>query len=335
MINRRIFLSGMSVLLPSLFIPLSCTSNPAPSSQEVASIIPLNLGFSAVQGGLPWEISRRAKLFRDRQLNVDLKWFENYAESLNALASGLLDANTQTLIDTLKMASAGVETKIVLTSSYSMGDRQIIAKAGLDRTAALKGKKIALQVGSSEHFLLDLGLRRDRLSLKEIETISLEPETAIEAFLQGRVDAIAVADPWIQKARTLKGSRVLWSSAEFPGAISSHLVVRKTAIAQFSQAMQKAIATWFDTLNLMETKQQRCQELMARRAEVPIQEIQDRQANVKLLSLAENRRAFGTGTSFDRLPYAIEKSSQFLMENQFISAPIDPSQLLDWRFLPT
>jgi NitT/TauT family transport system substrate-binding protein len=335
MIKRRTFISGMSVLLPSLFIPLSCTSNPAPSPQEVTAIIPLNLGFSAVFGSLPWEISRRAKLFRDRQLNIDIKWFDIYADSVKALASGLLDANTQTLIDTLKLADAGVAAKIVLTSSYSMGDQQIIAKPGIDRAAALNGKKVALEIGSSEHFLLDLGLQKNGISPQNINIISLEPKAAIAAFLEGRVDAIAVADPWTQAARTLKGSRVLWSSAEFPGAISSHLVVRKTAIEQFPQAIQKAIATWFDTLELMERKQRRCQELMAKRAEVSLRDIQQQQATIELLTPSENTRAFGAGNSFDRLSYTLEKSNQFLLNNHLISAPIDSSQLLDRRFLPS
>jgi NitT/TauT family transport system substrate-binding protein len=335
MIKRRTFISGMSVLLPSLFIPFSCTSNPAPSSQEIAAIIPLNLGFSAIFGSLPWEISRRAKLFRDRQLNVDIKWFENYADSVNALASGLLDANTQTLIDTLKMVDAGVAAKIVLASSYSMGDRQIIAQPGLERVAALNGKKVALKIGSSEHFLLELGLQREGISPQDLDIISLDSEAAIAAFLQGRVDAIAVADPWTQSARTLKGSRVLWSSADFPGAISSQLVVRKATIEQFPQAIQKAIATWFDTLDLMERKQQRCQELMAKRAEVSMRDIQQQQATIELLDSSANARAFKPGNTFDRLSYTLEKSNQFLVRNNLISAPIASNQLLDRQFLPS
>lgn len=80
-----------------LFLPLSCATNPVPTPREIAAAVPANVGFSNRPSWLSWEVARQKQFFQKSQTNVDLKWFDGYAESVLALESGLLDANTQTL----------------------------------------------------------------------------------------------------------------------------------------------------------------------------------------------------------------------------------------------
>jgi NitT/TauT family transport system substrate-binding protein len=331
--KRRTFLSGTIVLFPSLFLPLGCAANPAPSAKEVASIVPTNLGFSSLPGSLPWEISRKAKLFHDTQWTVDFKWFDRYEESLAALATGLLDANTQTLVDTVRLANAGVRQTVVLTNSYSMGNHQVIARPSVKQVGDLKGKKIAVLAKSSEHFLLDLGLQKAGLSSRDVEIRSLSNEAAVAAFASGQVDAVAVAAPWTVKARAIQGSQLLWSSADFPGSISTHLAVSQQAIEQSPASIQKAIATWFETLAFIDRKRQRCEESMAERAGVQLADFKQNDREIHLLNLQENRQAFYAEKSIKSLPYVIDKIEKFLLQNGAIESQPDLSKFLDGRFL--
>ena len=61
---------------------------------------------------------------------MELKYFDSYTDSLTALATGNVDANSQTLNDTLSSVSGGAKQTIVLVNDNSTGNDQIIAAAG-------------------------------------------------------------------------------------------------------------------------------------------------------------------------------------------------------------
>src|SRR5204862_3083792 len=76
-------------------------------SATAAAPTRITLGFSAWPGWLPWQVAQAEGLFAQNGLDVDLKYFDNYTDSLIALETGALDANSQTLNDTLNSISAG------------------------------------------------------------------------------------------------------------------------------------------------------------------------------------------------------------------------------------
>jgi ABC-type nitrate/sulfonate/bicarbonate transport system substrate-binding protein len=110
------FALSIGLILMGLLTPLSCATNPAPTPREIAAAIPVNLGFSDRPSWLSWEVARQKQFFEENRANVDLKWFDRYAESIGAFHSGLLDANTQTLADTLCAIAEGEDWAIVLVT---------------------------------------------------------------------------------------------------------------------------------------------------------------------------------------------------------------------------
>mgnify|MGYP001791909976 CR=1 FL=1 len=75
-------------------------------------------------------------------LKVNLKYFESYPDPLNALASGNLDANSQTLNDTVSSVAGGSKQTIVLTNDNSTGNDQLIARPRINTIADLKGRNV-------------------------------------------------------------------------------------------------------------------------------------------------------------------------------------------------
>lgn len=110
------FVLSIGLILMGLLTPLSCATNPTPTPWEIAAAVPLNVGFSDRPSWLSWEVARQKQFFEENRTNVDLKWFDRYAESIDAFHSGLLDANTQTLADTLRAITAGEDWVIVLVT---------------------------------------------------------------------------------------------------------------------------------------------------------------------------------------------------------------------------
>jgi NitT/TauT family transport system substrate-binding protein len=127
----------------------------------------VRLGFSAWPGWFPWQVAQEQGLFAKNGVTVDLKYFESYTDSLTALSTRNLDANSQTLNDTLSSVSGGAEQTVVLTNDNSTGNDQIIARPGITSVADLKGKKVAAEQGTVDHYLLLLALQKAGLTEKD------------------------------------------------------------------------------------------------------------------------------------------------------------------------
>src|SRR4029453_8003842 len=93
----------------------------------------VTLAFSAWPGWFPWEVAEKKGLFAANGVDVELKYFDNYLDSLTALSTGNVTANSQTLNDTLISISAPGASKqtIVLVNDNSTGNDQIIARSGI------------------------------------------------------------------------------------------------------------------------------------------------------------------------------------------------------------
>ena len=129
---------------------VACGSPSSPSAQG-APTAKITLGFSAWPGWFPWQVAQEQGLFAKNKVDVELKYFDSYTDSLNALATGAIDANSQTLNDTIASMSGGAKLKIVLVNDNSTGNDKIIARDGINSVADLRGMKAsAVQDGGSD-----------------------------------------------------------------------------------------------------------------------------------------------------------------------------------------
>src|SRR5689334_15605801 len=119
----------------------ACGNESEPSGPGGSGAI--TLGFSAWPGWFPWQVAQEKGMFAKNGVEVELKYFDSYTDSLNALATGNLTCNSQTLNDTLSSVSGGSKQTIVLLNDNSTGNDQIIAGPGIRTVAELKGKKVA------------------------------------------------------------------------------------------------------------------------------------------------------------------------------------------------
>ena len=322
------------LFMSSLILAVSCTQF-APSSppNHLTSTRPVIMGFSAWPGWFPWEVAREKGLFEARGVKIDLKWFDGYLDSINAMAAGRLDANTQTLNDTIASVAAGADQVIVLVNDNSTGNDKIIVREGINTIADLKGKKIAAEQGTVDHFLLLLGLQQAGLRQTDIKFIPLETGAAAAAFVAGQVDAVGVFAPFTTTALKRSGSKELFSSRDFPGAIPDHLVVSRQLIESNPEAVQGLVNTWFDTLTYLRENRAESYKIMAERARVSPAEYQQYDAGTTIFTLEDNLKAFSPGDDMVSLEYAAKKISTFLRESGLIANDPDLSKLFDSRFV--
>ena len=138
----------------------------AGAEEEVDKV---TVGYSAWPGWFPLAVSEEAGIFEENGLDVELRYFSDYIGSLDAMAAGKLDANTQTLNDTMAAVAAGSKQSIVVVNDNSAGNDAIICDESIASIADLKGKTVAAEQGVVDHFLLLQGLETVGLTEDDIE----------------------------------------------------------------------------------------------------------------------------------------------------------------------
>jgi NitT/TauT family transport system substrate-binding protein len=326
----------------SLVLAVSCNSKseiasvpetsrePAPQENEH----PIIMGCSHWSGWWHWAIAEKEGLFEKNGVNVDLRWFDSYASSLEGLAYGQLDANCQRLNDTISFATNATNGEvIVLVNDHSVGNDQIIARKGIETLFDLKGKEVGVEAGLVSDFLLSLALEEVGMSRDDVKIIDLETSDAAQAFFAERLDAVGTFPPFLLKALERQGSHELINSAAFPGAIPSLLVTTQTLVDEHPTKVQGLVNTWFDVLRFIENNPIRANEILAEKANITIEELQRFKQGTKILTLEENLAAFREGSSMKHLPYATETIAELMLDVDFISEKPDFNQIFDDSFV--
>lgn len=326
--------AGFKRTLAIMFVLLSLASFAAcGGSSKKASGGKITLGFSAWPGWFPWQVAQEKGFFTKAGLDVDLKYFEGYLDSLNALASGQLDANSQTLNDTVSSVAGGAKQVIVLVNDNSTGNDQIIVNGDIQSVADLRGKKIAAEQGTVDHYLLLLGLQKAGLSASDIEFQPLETSAAAAAFASGQLDGVGVFAPFTTQALKRSGAHALFSSSEFPGAIPDHLVVNKSLVDSRPDDVQKLIDVWYETLDYIAAHHDEAVAIMAKRAGVSTDEYATYDMGTTIFSLDQNLEAFTPGTTSAHLDFEAEQIADFLLQAKLIDEAPNLTGLFDDRFV--
>ena len=182
--------------------------------------------------------------------------------------AGSVDVNTQTLNDTIFAVAAGSEQRIVVVNDNSTGNDAVICDASITSIADLKGKTIAAEAGVVDHFLLLQGLATEGLTEDDIDFHGVPTDAAAAAFAGGEFDCVGVFAPFTLQALERPGSHVLFSSADFPGAIPDHLVATADAATEHPASMQKLVDAWYMTLDCIEANPDEATAIMAEEAGV-------------------------------------------------------------------
>lgn len=322
---KRLLIAAACAML-GLSAVAACTSTASSDTK-------ITIGFSAWPGWFPLQVAQEKGLFSKNGVNVELRWFDSYTDSLKALATGAIDANTQTLNDTLVSVSGGAKQTIVVVNDNSTGNDKIIAREGISSVSDLKGKKVAIEEGTVDHYLLLLALAEAKLGPKDVEVVNLPTDQAAAAFAGGSVDAVGCFAPFTTTALARPGSRAVSTSAEFPGAIPDHIVFKQDFVKDHGKEVQGVVNTWFDTLKWMKDNKDAAIDVMAKRAGVSVDDYKSYDAGTTIFTRQQNLDAFTPGTTSQHLNFQADKIVEFQVSTGLAKTKPTLEGLFDDRFV--
>jgi NitT/TauT family transport system substrate-binding protein len=311
------------------------TTTTAAEGEPATSGETLVLGYSAWPGWFPLAVADEAGIFEAHGLDVDLRFFADYLSSLDAMAGGQLDGNTQTLNDTMFGVASGDEQVIVVTNDNSTGNDAIICDESIGSIEELEGKTIGAEQGVVDHFLLLQGLDSVGLTEDDIEFRGVLTDAAAAGFADGEFDCVGVFAPFTLTALERPGSKVLFDSSDFPGTISDHIVVTPELIAERPADVQALVDAWYDTLAYIDEHPDESLAIMAEAAGLSVEEYASLAEGTTIFSADEALAAFEDGDDTTSLLYTANLINPFLVASGLIEeeAPIDG--LFDSSFTAT
>jgi NitT/TauT family transport system substrate-binding protein len=287
----------------------------AAPSAHAGQLDKVTIGYSAWPGWFPLAVAEKAGIFKKDGLDVNLKYFADYISSLDAMVAGKLDANTQTLNDTMAAVAGGSKQAIIAVNDNSAGNDAIICDQSVKSIADLKGKTIAAEEGVVDHFLLLQGLATEGLTQDDIDFRGVLTADAASSFAGGQFDCVGVFAPFTLDALKRSGSHVVFSSKEFPGTIPDHIVVSQSMVAKKPKVAQKMVNAWYDTLAYIQANPEKALKIMAAKAELSTKDYEDLASGTKIFTVDEAIEAFQPGDTTNSLQHTAELINPFLVES--------------------
>lgn len=292
----------------------------------------ITLGYSAWPGWFPLKVAEEKGFFEKAGVDVELRFFTDYIASIDAFTAGQIDGNTQTLNDTMAGVAAGQKAAIVVNTDFSAGNDAIIVDGSIDTIEDLKGKTIAAEAGVVDHFLLLQGLESVGLGEDDIEFRGVLTDAAAAGFAGGEFDGVGVFAPFTTEALKRPGSKVLFSSADFPGSISDHIVLSSDLVAERPEDVQKIVDAWYETLAYIEANPEETTAIMAELAGVTPAEYASYAEGTQILDAAAALEAFADSSEPTSLPNTARKINPFLVSSGLTREEADLTGLFSDSF---
>ncbi|CAM4031087.1 putative aliphatic sulfonates-binding protein [Pseudomonas reidholzensis] len=178
---------------------------------QAADPAALRIGYQ--KGSISLVLAKQHRLLEQRFPDTQVEWIEFPAgpQMLEALNIGSLDIGSTGDIPPIFAQAAGADLLYIgAEPAKPQAEVILVPKAStIASVAELKGKRIALQKGSSAHNLLLRALAKAGLSIRDVQPVYLAPADARAAFERGSIDAWAIWDPFYSAIDLEGKSRVL------------------------------------------------------------------------------------------------------------------------------
>ena len=178
-----------------------------------------------------------------KEYGVSVIWydFESGPPMNTSIGKGETDLCLYGDVPTVSAITQGCEREVVGISaqaadSYAM---VVLKDSNINSPADLKGKKVATNLGSTGHNMVDKYLSSGGLTFNDIELVSATPADMPYMLRNGQVDAISLWEPSITKLVDAGDCRILAQGSDCGLAGTNTIIGRK----EYCQANPKVVET--------------------------------------------------------------------------------------------
>jgi len=245
---------------PMAAVAAACMAALAAPAQ--AQDVKIALGMSGWTGFAPLTLADKAGIFKKNGLDVELKMIPQKDRHL-ALASKSIQCAATTVETHVAWNANGVPIVQIFQMDKSYGADGIAVRNDVKGFADLKGKTVAVSApGTAPYFGLAWMLSKNGMTLKDVKTVSLEPQPAAQAFVAGQNDAAMTYEPYLSTVRANpQAGKILATTIDYPMVMDTVGCAPEWLKAN-PKAAQALTNSYFEALEMIKTDPAKANELM-------------------------------------------------------------------------
>ncbi|NEP16046.1 MAG: ABC transporter substrate-binding protein [Leptolyngbya sp. SIO4C1] len=268
----------------------------------------LRIGINSWPGYAIAYYAQAANLFKQRGLSVELVQFSNQQDNIRATMRGALDASFVPLWEVMQVDAGEDQPAFIMVADISAGSDGIVARAGINSVADLRGKQVGVKLGTVPHLVLLEALKSAQIPPEEVAIVDISNDLSIQRLQAGRLDAAVVWEPDLSRTATAIGGSVLFTTADVDSLVIDGLASRSRFVSTHSKPLTQFILAWLDAIHAVETQPDEVFEIAAQQLDQSKAAFAADYAGLKKGDRAMNQRMF----SEDRLKEAVEEIAQLL-----------------------
>lgn len=253
------------------------------------------------------------------------------SESLHALAQDFVDGAALTLDEVLRARAAGVPLIVVAVLDVSAGADMLLARAGIDTLAQLKGKRIGVEHSGTGALILSQVLHLAALEPGDVVVERMTLNEQERNWREGRVDAIVTYEP-VASRLLAQGARRLFDTKMIPDTVVDVLAFHAKALQRNPDAVRALIAAHFQALDQWHRHPSENDQHLASQLGVPEFAVAYQFNEMHLTDVAENRLLLSGNPP--RLAGVAADLAKILLAERLIDVAPDLSQLFRSDMLP-
>ncbi|KFJ04803.1 ABC transporter substrate-binding protein [Bifidobacterium subtile] len=319
-------LAVLTALAMAVTIGACGSSNDSKESNSAADTT-VNIAFPTWSGYGPLYIAKEKGYFAEQHLNVNMKIVEGLAERKQALAGGSLDALATAADVIVNLAANDIPMKTTWVLDISNGSDGIVYNKSIKSLKDLKGKQIAVEEGTTDHFFLLKVLQQNGIAESDVKLVNMTTGDAGTAFVGGKVPAAVTYEPYLSQAAAAGGKTYTTKDDPVPlldvvaftdGFASKH----PAAVKGFSKALAEAAQYAKDN-------PKDADKIMANGLQMDVADVESTLKVLKIFGTEENIKQFGKEGSHGELRSTMDEYSQFYASHKITPKTINPDDVID------
>ena len=309
-------------------------------------IIALVVGISSLAGGAAWAaepvkevrigyqaastmvLLAKAKGYYDEEfakdgVKVKYSLFLAGPPMIEALAGGRLDLVHTGDMPPISGRAAGIDLKVVANAGLDPAHNAVLVApdSAIKTPKDLKGKKIALPVGSSAHHFLYLLLAKNGLKPGDVHLVNLPGPDLVNALENKNVDAVAVWEPFTANIEFSGKGKVLADSTNVKRAVNVYLA-RNEFGKENPQLVERFLKATKRAIDFIKKNPKEAQQAIAAENKFPL----------PVVAKITKRYNWSLAIT-DKDVKALEQVKDFLRESKVLKKEFEITELFDASYL--
>lgn len=218
-------------------------------------------------GFAPVHAARDLGYFKEEGLEVDIKFEDDRANVMAAMARGDIEADMRTVGEHQgRPRDENTPGVIIGTIDQSLGGDGIVADASINSAADLKGKVVAAELNIPARLILQLKLKEAGLTLADLQIKDIATADTVAVFADPSITAVATYEPYMSQAVKVSGrenAKILYSSKDTPGIITDIISVRRDDLAANPEKYRKFLRGIYRAIDYANKEPKKFAELVA------------------------------------------------------------------------